>query len=96
MPKQKKKPENKTLETLVDSLSTIVVKETSKQKNVPDKKSKYVVVRDNHRVSDVEYDGPNDDRAISERDFWMRIVSKHPDGSRVRIVEYDNKIHRVY
>jgi hypothetical protein len=37
---------------------------------------RYVVVREGYRVSDVEYDDPNDPTCISEVQFWKRVVKK--------------------
>jgi hypothetical protein len=58
--------------------------------------AKYVVVRDNLRVSDKEYITADDPAAVNERDFWQRVVNRFPDGTKVNIVEYDKKRHRVW
>ncbi len=57
---------------------------------------KYVVVRDDIRVSDKVYFDINDSSAKSEMDFWKRVVKNFPDGSKVEIVKYDKKKHRVW
>ena len=57
---------------------------------------KYVVVRGNSRVSDKDYTDPNDPRAISEMNFWKKVISRWPDGTKIEIVPYDKKKHRVW
>ena len=57
---------------------------------------KYVVVRDGHRVSDREYDTPDDPGAVKEKEFWSRVNQKHPYGKPAEIVRYDSKRHRVW
>ena len=97
MIKKKKKPES-TIDSLTETLLEAVSESVSTQET-PDreeKKIKYVVLRDNKRVSDIEYDDPKDPAAIAERDFWMKVVARHPDGTRLSITKYNNKIHRVY
>jgi hypothetical protein len=56
----------------------------------------YVVTRGGFRVSDHEYLTPDWPQAIVEMDFWQRIVNRHPDGTRVEVVRYDKKKHRVW
>ena len=58
--------------------------------------SKYVVVRDGLRVSDKEYSSPTDPEAISEKLFWKKVVDRYPDGTKVSIVPFDKKKHRVW
>jgi hypothetical protein len=58
--------------------------------------SKYVVIRDNKRVSEVEYDNPNDPSAIEEMRFWNKIIKRWPDGTKVEIVPFDKKKHRIW
>lgn len=60
------------------------------------KPPRFVVVREGYRVSDREYETPDDSIAIAERDFWSRIANKHSYGEPVEIVEYDSKRHRVW
>jgi hypothetical protein len=57
---------------------------------------KFVVTRGGFRVSDREYDSPNDAAAISERDFWIRVIGNHPDGTKVEVVPFDKKKHRIW
>ena len=57
---------------------------------------RYVVIRGGLRVSDKDYPKPDEPRAISERDFWKRVVERWPDGTKVEIVLYDKKKHRVW
>ncbi len=56
----------------------------------------YVVTRGGLRVSDNEYLTPDWPQAIQERDFWQRVVDRHPDGTKVKIEKYDKKKHRTY
>lgn len=60
----------------------------------------YVVVRHTygiqHRVSNREYKTKNDPAAITERDFWNRVIQFHPDGTRVEIVQFEKRRHRVW
>ena len=55
---------------------------------------KYVVVRNNIRTSDTEYDSV--DGAADEMTHWNKILNRWPDGTSVRVVEKDNQLHRVY
>ena len=57
---------------------------------------RFVVVRSGLRVSDKDYPKADDSRAIAERDFWQRVVTRHPDGTRVEIVVFDKKKHRIW
>ncbi len=56
----------------------------------------YVVVRDGYRVSDKEYNDPNDPVAVAEKEFWTRVAKNHSYGEPVAIVQYDSKLHRVW
>lgn len=56
----------------------------------------HVVLRGGHRVSDREYTSANEQAALNERDFWQRIINRHPDGTKVEIVEFNKKLHRVW
>ena len=58
------------------------------------KNKKYVVVRNNQRVSDMEYDTSYD--ASEELQHWVAIIKRWPDGSVVDIVEKDDKKHRIW
>ena len=57
-------------------------------------KKKYVVVRSGLRVSDLEYDSPND--ASTEVEHWNKIIKRWPDGTVIEVVEKDDKKHRVW
>lgn len=57
---------------------------------------RYVVVRGGLRVSDKDYPKLDEPRAIAERDFWRKVVERWPDGTKVEIVQYDKKKHRVW
>jgi hypothetical protein len=56
----------------------------------------FVVTRGGLRVSDMEYPSNSDSLAIAEKGFWQRIVKKYPDGTKVEIVMFDKKKHRVW
>ena len=34
--------------------------------------------------------------ALAEKDFWQKIVDKYPDGTKIEIVEYDKRKHRIW
>lgn len=50
--------------------------------------SRFVVLRNNTRVSDLDY--ASRDEAKSEYDHWHKIISRWPDGSKLEIVELKN------
>lgn len=56
----------------------------------------FVVTRGDCRVSESEYDSVEAPKAIEERNFWQRIVDKYPDGTKVEIVPFDKKKHRIW
>jgi hypothetical protein len=56
----------------------------------------FVVTRGGIRVSDVEYESADDPFAVAEKGFWQRVVKKYPDGTKVEIVPFDKKKHRVW
>jgi len=58
--------------------------------------TRYVVVRGGLRVSDKDYSSPDEDRAIVEAAFWQKVVKRWPDGTRVEIVQFDKKKHRIW
>jgi hypothetical protein len=45
----------------------------------------YIVTRDGHRVSEHEYNTKQD--ANHEFNFWKKVVTKWPDGSKLKIEE---------
>lgn len=51
--------------------------------------TKYVVIRNGTRVSDIEYDSRDD--AKTEYDHWYRIITRWPDGSKLEIAELKGK-----
>ena len=57
---------------------------------------RYVVIRGGLRVSDKDYPRSDEPRAIAEKDFWQTVVERWPDGTKVEIVLYDKKKHRVW
>lgn len=67
---------------------------TSKNKTKSAKPTRFVVLRDRKRVSDLEYS--TQELAGSEYGYWQGLVSKWDPTSRVEIVEKDEKLHRVY
>ena len=88
-----KTKQNKTVqqeEVLTLDETNVVIEE--QKVNTPT----FVVTRGGLRVSDVEYDSENDPSAIAEKKFWQRIVKKYPDGTKVEIVPFDKKKHRVW
>ncbi len=56
----------------------------------------FVVTRGGCRVSEREYNSPDDPWAVNEKDFWLRVVSRYPDGTKVEIVPFDKKKHRIW
>jgi hypothetical protein len=61
-----------------------------------DEPTKYVIVRNSFRVSELEYDNANDAEAISERDYWIKVSNAARDGSKVEIVPFNKKVHRIW
>lgn len=60
-----------------------------KNNTVSERQSKYVVIRNGLRVSDLEYS--NKDEAKVEYDHWKTIITRWPDGSKLEIVEVKGK-----
>ncbi len=56
----------------------------------------FVVTRGGFRVSDNEYGTADCPQAIQERDFWQKVANDSNDDTKVEIVEYDNKKHRIW
>jgi hypothetical protein len=65
-------------------MNNSMVTNKSKSSSNPDKK--YIVVRDGRRVSEHEYNSKHD--ATQELNFWKKVVSRWPDGTKLDIVEY--------
>ena len=64
--------------------------------NTDNRSVRYVVVREGHRVSPDEYTSENDPTALAEQAYWNRIATNHSWGEPVQIVQYDNKLHRIW
>ena len=60
-----------------------------KNNTTNERQSKYVVIRNGLRVSDLEYS--NKDEAKVEYDHWKNIITRWPDGSKLEIVETKGK-----
>lgn len=58
--------------------------------------TRYVVVRGGLRVSDKDYPNPDEQRAIAEKQFWQKVIKQWPDGTKVEIVQFDKKKHRIW
>jgi hypothetical protein len=74
----KKKQNNKEAQPKVEVINT-----------QNDSKKVYVVLRGGRRVSDKEYE--NASAAQSEWEFWDRVTTRYPDGSKSEIVPIDKK-----
>jgi hypothetical protein len=55
---------------------------------------KYVVVRDDRRVSDHDYPNDDDPKAIEEWNFWQRVCTNWSPREKASIVKYNKKKHR--
>ena len=89
----------RTNQTQLDEVPTPEVSsiETVEQDWVPSESSlRYVVTRGGLRVSDREYPEINEPKAIAEKEFWQKIVDHWPDGTKIEIVPYDKKKHRIW
>ena len=103
MPNPKPRKAKGKVESAIEDLSKALDEVSGKLSKPPrtealeeDKKQKYVVVRDNRRVNEDEYDDPKDPRAQSWVAHYKRITDKWPDGTKTEVVPYNNKIHRIY
>jgi hypothetical protein len=85
----------KNKDQVVAKKSTEATAKTSTHtiKTIP---TKYVVIRDNYRVSDREYEAFDDPNAINELQFWTRVANNHSYKEPVKIAVYDPKKHRVW
>lgn len=92
MPKKKKIEQTDT--SVLETLAEEIVKTVSKDEPQKEETIKYVVVRDDRRVSDNEYTDPKDPKAIEERDFWHRVCKKWSPSEKTSIVKYNKKKHR--
>jgi hypothetical protein len=80
--------------TLEIPISELVEQETDWSPG--EKETRYVVIRGGLRVSDKDYPEQNDSRAIAEMNFWRKVINRWPDGTKVEIVQYDKKKHRIW
>ena len=90
MPRKKKTETAGAVEKLAEEIVDTVSKGEQKEK------TKYVVVRDNRRVSDTEYDDPKDPKALEEKKFWKKVVDNWSPGEKVSVVKFNKKLHRVW
>ena len=60
-----------------------------KKMNVETSTDRYVVMRNGSRVSDEEY--ASKEAAQPEYDYWNRIVTRWPDGSKLEIINLNSK-----
>ncbi len=70
--------------------------EVSGEQNDNNESPRYVVVRGGMRVSDKDYPNANEPKALEEQSFWKRVVSRFPDGTKIEIVPFDKKQHRIW
>jgi len=54
---------------------------------------RYVVTRSGLRVSELDYQTKDD--AKVEYDHWKGIVTRWPDGTKIEIVEFDEKRNKI-
>jgi len=73
-----------------------VVEQTITDWTPGEKTPRYVVIRGGLRVSDKDYPDQSEPRAIAEMNFWRKVIDRWPDGTRVEIVQYDKKKHRIW
>ena len=78
----------------IDTLAEEIVNTISKDGPRKDEPVKYVVVRDDRRVSDNEYTDPKDPYAIGELDFWKRVCANWSPSEKVATVKFNKKKHR--
>jgi len=79
-----------------DSILAPSISQMATVGNPEAKPVKYVVVRDGHRVSDMEYDSPTDSFCLAEIKFWSGVSEGRSYGEKVEAVQYDSKKHRVW
>jgi len=78
----------------IDTLAEEIVNTISKDEPRKDEPVKYVVVRDDRRVSDNEYTDPKDPKAVEEKTFWKRVVDNWSPGEKVETTKFIKKKHR--
>ena len=70
-------------------------KKTSKTaRNDAVKNRRFVVTRNGLRVSDSEYQ--TKEEAHNEYNHWHKIVTRWPDGTKIEIVEFDDRKHKIF
>lgn len=89
--KKMEQPETSVVETLTDEIVKMVSEDEPQQN---EETVKYVVVRDDRRVSDNEYTDPKDPKAIDEKNFWQRVCKKWSPSEKASIVKFNKKKHR--
>ncbi len=96
MPKNKRTKKDKTDAVPTSSTPSIEAVEQPGDWVPGTVAQRYVVVRSGLRVSDKDYPKADDQRAIAEKEFWQRVVTQWPDGTRVEVVPFDKKKHRIW
>jgi len=86
----------KTKKVSLDQIPNLEVPLTSEFEEQNETPTRYVVVRGGMRVSDKEYQNPDEPKALEEKSFWQMVVKRHPDGTKVQIVAFDKKLHRIW
>lgn len=94
MPKKVKKDKTDSVPTSSDA--SVNKSEQPTEWTPGEDAPRYVVVRNGIRVSDKDYSKADDERAVAERDFWQRVVARWPDGTKIEIVPFDKKKHRIW
>lgn len=93
---KKKKTKKTNKGSNVEKLAEEIVKTISEDSPQNKECNRWVVVRDDIRVSDKEYTSPNDPEALSEFEFWDRVVKNWSPKEMVSIIPFDRKKHRVW
>lgn len=96
MEKQTKTKKAQTDAVPTPDVASVETGEQTSDWNPSKNEPTYVVVRSGVRVSDQEYISPDWPAAIAELGFWQRVVKRFPDGTKVEIVPYEKKKHRVW
>ena len=94
---ENKKTKKRTQPDAVPNLEVPIVESVEQETWSPGQATtRYVVVRGGLRVSDKDYEKPDEQRAIDEKKFWQSVVKRWPDGTKVEIVQFDKKKHRIW
>jgi hypothetical protein len=86
----------KAIDKKSDEVPTLISNPVVEQTWSPNEPVRYVVTRDGHRVSEREYVSEGDTSALSEWNFWNKISTEWSDGTKVLIVPFDKKEHRIW